>query len=232
MTLPISGASQVVPSTLVDNHVYMIKNQLNKAIFPAGSLAAAQQLCCPPTLTRIVIKTLPTKTEYNVGDAMDWTGLSVTGIFSDGSTKEYEATSSEVTLDPAEGATFGEANDYSDGNVTVKVGSVSKTVKFTVRVEPFVHVDGIIAGNTGQKFSVEVGKDSSIYVAIYPNEATDKRYSVQSSDDTVFTATASIETWGSYVILHGVNPGSATLTVTSLDEGLTDEHEVTVTAAA
>ena len=81
MNLPISGASQAIPSTLVDNPVYSIKNQLNEPVFPAGSLAAAQQLAgtAATILESISLKTPPTKTEYNVGDAMDWTGLTVTG---------------------------------------------------------------------------------------------------------------------------------------------------------
>lgn len=228
MVLPISGASQAVPSTLVDNPVYMIKDQLNTATFPAGSLAAAQQLVGPAILDRIEIKTPPTKTVYTVGEAMDWSGLTVTGTFSDGSTKEYDISSSEVTLDTASGATFGEANDAHECRVTVKVGSVSKTVSFTVNVKAIVHVTGITTDVPDGKLSLEAGTASDIRVSILPPDATDKRFRVESSDTNVATVSGSE---GS-ILVTGVGPGSATITVTSVDGSHTAVVDVTVTAAA
>ena len=233
MVLPISGASQATPSTLVDNPVYSIKNSLNKATFPAGSLAAAQQLCCPPILDRIYIQTLPTKTEYEIGEAMDWSGLSVTGTFSDGSTKEYTSASSEVTLDPAAGYTFGEANAARECEFTVKVGSVSKTVSFTVNVKHIVRVTGITTSDPGTTYVVPgVGNSGLAEVYISPSDATDQGFSVDISDRTVVTApmTGQATQGRGFVLLEGLKPGHTTLTLTSNDGGYTDVHDVTVTA--
>lgn len=79
-----------------------------------------------PELSSISV-TPPTKTEYNVGDSLDTTGMVVTATYSDGSTKD-------VTAD----ATLSGFDSSAAGEVTVTVsyteGDVTKTATFTVTI--------------------------------------------------------------------------------------------------
>ncbi len=75
------------------------------------------------SLTKIAVKTSPTKTSYYVGETLDTTGLTLTATYSDGSTKTV---SSGFTCSPT---TFSSA-----GTKTITVTYSGKTTTFTVTV--------------------------------------------------------------------------------------------------
>jgi hypothetical protein len=75
-----------------------------------------------PTLVSIAITTPPTKTQYNLGEDLDLTGMEVTATYSDASTQEVTGYS-----------TSGYDKD-AEGNQTVTVTYQGKTDTFTVNV--------------------------------------------------------------------------------------------------
>lgn len=78
----------------------------------------------PATLVSIAITTLPTKTVYTVGKALDITGMVVTGTYSDDSTKVESVTANNVT---------GFSSDTA-GEKTCTVTVSGKTATFIVTV--------------------------------------------------------------------------------------------------
>lgn len=78
----------------------------------------------PATLVSIAITTPPTKTVYTVGEALDITGMVVTGTYSDDSTKVESVTADNVT---------GFSSDTA-GEKTCTVTVSGKTATFTVIV--------------------------------------------------------------------------------------------------
>ena len=90
-------------------------------------------------LTKIEVKTMPTKTEYFVGDTLDTTGLTLTATFSDGSTETID---SGFTCSPTKLNTAGKQT------ITVTYGG--KTCTFDVTVEP---ADEIVSGQCGDNLT-------------------------------------------------------------------------------
>jgi hypothetical protein len=81
-----------------------------------------------PTVVSIAVTTPPTVTEYQVGEALDLTGLVVTATLSDGSTRQVAAGDLTVTgYDPSLVGTQ---------TVTVAVGGFSATFQVTVAAPP------------------------------------------------------------------------------------------------
>lgn len=78
----------------------------------------------PATLVSIAITTPSTKTVYTVGEALDITGMVVTGTYSDDSTKVESVTADNVT---------GFSSDTA-GEKTCTVTVSGKTATFTVTV--------------------------------------------------------------------------------------------------
>lgn len=78
----------------------------------------------PATLVSIAITTPPTKTVHTVGEALDITGMVVTGTYSDDSTKVESVTADNVT---------GFSSDTA-GEKTCTVTVSGKTATFTVTV--------------------------------------------------------------------------------------------------
>ena len=80
-----------------------------------------------PTVTKIAVKTMPTKTQYYIGESFAQSGLTLTATYSDGSTKTISS-----------GFTCTGFSSSTAGTKTITVsyteGSVSKTTTFTVTV--------------------------------------------------------------------------------------------------
>ena len=93
-------------------------------------------------------------------------------------------------------------NDFSGGGTTVSVTGVSLNKNST---------------------SVSVGGEETLAATIAPSNATNKTVTWTSSNTNVATVTSGLIT--------GVSEGSATITVTTLDGGFTDQCTVTVTSA-
>lgn len=75
-------------------------------------------------LTGIEIKAAPSKTKYEIGEALDTTGLTLLVRYSDGSTKTF-----------TDGFTIGTFDSSTAGEKTVTVSYGGKTASFTVTVE-------------------------------------------------------------------------------------------------
>ena len=94
------------------------------------------------TITKIEMRTMPTKTSYNVGDAFDQTGLTLTAFFSNGTTQT-------ITRDFA-------CTGFSSataGSKTVTVTYAGKTTTFTVVVmekapDPTVRIHNYTSSRT------------------------------------------------------------------------------------
>ena len=80
-------------------------------------------------LDSIAVSTVPNKVEYNVGDAFDATGLTITATYSDGTT---------VTL--TEGFTLRAVDMATAGTKTVTVTYEGKTATFDITVNEVVEV--------------------------------------------------------------------------------------------
>lgn len=81
-------------------------------------------------LTSIAVTTLPTKTAYTVGEALDYTGIAVTATYSDSSTADVTAS---CTFSPASGAS---ANSPGTLSVTVSYteNGITETDAFDLTV--------------------------------------------------------------------------------------------------
>ena len=84
-----------------------------------------------PTLESLTIKTDPDKTEYFVGDKIDYTGLVVEGSFSNGKTVEME----EYNVSPE---VFTEAGEIE---VVISVGEISTSFKVNVTAVVVTSID-------------------------------------------------------------------------------------------
>lgn len=97
----------------------------------------------------IDVTSQPTKTEYNIGDNLDLTGLEVTAYYDDGSS----TTVATFITDPAEGTTLNESG-LKEVTVNYTEGEVTLTTKFTVGVIPDIEditinsFDGTWSGST------------------------------------------------------------------------------------
>lgn len=92
------------------------------AIEGAGSFTAS---IVPATLSKIEITTSATKLSYNVGEALDITGLVVTGTYSDGSTKVETISSGDVAGFDSSAAVTGQV---------LTVTANGKTTTYTVDI--------------------------------------------------------------------------------------------------
>lgn len=93
------------------------------------------------TLESIAVTTLPTKMTYKVGEALDLTGLVVTGTYSDGTTK-----AENVTVQNVSG--FDNTKPMSSLNLTITIGG--KCTTFTVAVVTGTYTATIQATQGGQ----------------------------------------------------------------------------------
>lgn len=85
----------------------------------------------PATLSSIAITTPATKLEYSVGDALDISGLVVTGTYSDESTKIETIAEANVSGFDSSAPTIGQI-------LTITVGTQTTTYSINVNTAPFV----------------------------------------------------------------------------------------------
>ncbi len=104
-------------------------------------------------LSRISIKTKPTKTSYSVGDKLDTTGLTLTASYNDGSTKTI---SSGFTCSSD---SFSKAGSYT---VTVTYGGKSTTFKVNVSAK----------GNSSSSSDTDNSKVNDTGITTYYREKT------------------------------------------------------------
>ncbi|MBR6620679.1 MAG: bacterial Ig-like domain-containing protein [Clostridia bacterium] len=83
-------------------------------------------------LVKIEVKTLPTKTEYFVGDMLDTTGLTLTATYNNGTT---ETITSDFTCSPTKLTTAGKQT------ITVSYGGKTCTFQITVKAVELVKIE-------------------------------------------------------------------------------------------
>lgn len=163
-------------------------------------------------IVSIEITQLPNKTDYLVGEALDLTGLEVTGTCKNGVTfnannicdysPEYL---SELTVD--------------DEYVAITLGGLETGFDITVS---YIPVTGISLNTNA--LNLIVGDSQALVATLTPNDATNKEVNWSSNNDGI----ASVDENG-IVTANGV--GNATITVTSYDSGLSASCLVSVTGS-
>ncbi len=94
------------------------------------------------TLTGITVTGQPSKTEYEVGDKFDPSGIEVTATYSDGDTKVLGADAEGLTFSPEE---FTEAGPQTV-TVLYTVGNVTQTASVNVTVSEKAEVPAVLTG--------------------------------------------------------------------------------------
>lgn len=92
------------------------------------TISFAAEIVDEVVLSSIAVTTLPSKTEYQIGETLDITGMIVTGTYSDGSTKVETVTATDVTG----------FDSSTAGTKTLTVTVDGKTTTFTVTVAEIV----------------------------------------------------------------------------------------------
>lgn len=101
-----------------------------------------------PTLSSIAITTLPTKTEYYVGDAFSPLGMVVTATYSDGTTKTVDYT---YNVDMSEAGTAAVTVSYEEGGITC-----TATTDITINA---VQLNSIAVTTRPTKLTYTVGEE-------------------------------------------------------------------------
>ncbi len=147
-----------------------------------------------PGLSSLTV-TAPTKTTYNIGDELDTTGMVVTAVFSDNSTKDV---TSDVTLDGFDSTAEGDVTvtvSYTEKDIT-KTGTFEVTIvdtsvdTYTIAVSANPSEGGTVSG--GGEFE----EDDSVTVTATANSGysfvkwTENGEQVSTDASYTFTATS------------------------------------------
>lgn len=165
-----------------------------------------------PYWTGIAITTLPTKTEYLVGQSLDLSGLIVTGTYNDGTTATVPVTAANISG-------FDSSAPATGQTVTVTVDG--KTAAFTVNT--FVIAVTGVSLNVSSS-AINVGANETLSATIAPANATNKNVTWTSSNPLV----ATVDSNGKIL---GVSAGTAVITITTVDGSKTATCTVTVIPA-
>ncbi len=125
-------------------------------------------------LSRISIKTNPTKTSYSVGDKLDTTGLTLTATYNDGSTKIISS-----------GFTCSSDSFSNAGSYTVTVTYGGKATTFKVSVSSNGNSSSTSDTETGKKSETLTGNEADITIHRHNKTSTcrlTKDYSVRKTD--------------------------------------------------
>lgn len=120
-TITVNGEVKTNPCTISAEGSYTVVAE------NAAGLTDEKTFSIVPVVDSIEVKTLPGKTEYVKGAALDLTGGVITAYMSNGETKEIQMTDPEVTASGFDGA--------SVGTQTVTVAYKGKTAAFDVNVK-------------------------------------------------------------------------------------------------
>lgn len=170
----------------------------------------------------LVVGTLPSGTSYRV-DILPPTGGTVTKDQSG----NYCSGTVTLSCTPNPGYVF---ESFTVNNTDIAGNTFTPTQKSTVsaRLRSVVKVSSLTPTLTNS--SIHVGSSTGLAVAVYPDNADDKTYSV-TSDNTAI-ATVSNNDKGLGWLVNGIASGTATITVTANDgSGVTGQVTVTVVPA-
>ena len=171
-----------------------------------------------PVLESIEVTTLPTETEYTVGEKLDLSGLEVTAKYSDGKTQVV----TDYTTDPVAGAILNTA-----GFQTVTVTYEGKTTSFAITVNPdettvgpTITVDTNLGGKVVSSGSVDNGDGTYTVTVVVAPTTGFTVYNVYVSNGYTYETEGMPED-----ISDIVTAGNVTITIF----GVTDSVDVDVT---
>ncbi len=169
-------------------------------------------------VTGIAITTPPTKTEYEVGDSFDASGMVITASLSTGETENPNTWTKVVT-----NYTISPNGALAGSETYVTITYADKTVNMPITVNA-IHVTNVTL-NEPALFLVWGSTDETLKPTISPEDASDKSVEWISSNENV----ATVDDNG---VVTAVAVGTATITVKTKDSGLTASCTVTVTPNA
>jgi hypothetical protein len=181
-----------------------------------------------PTLEAISVTKLPAKVNYAWGEAVDYTGLEVTGAYSDGSTQDHSAAAVKSGYDP-----------QAAGSQTILVAFGGKTAEFTVTVlKQDAKLESIVVYQLKPSYTVGEDLDAADFLVIgtygVGDDATTARVTTGITfshyDETLLTAqTVGVSVGDAYTTT------SITLTKADIDwtvnVGVPSETEVVIHVA-
>ncbi|MCD8194762.1 MAG: DUF5050 domain-containing protein [Coprobacillus sp.] len=134
-----------------------------------------------------------------------------------------ESKGSETTTSEDTQTSESSENDSSTSEDTGTSESTGGTDSSPSEEDPTIHVESISISPSS--LSLTVGDSTSVSVSINPSNATDKTYTLTSSNDSV----ASVDSNG---VVTAISVGTTTITATSNDGGKSATCSVSVTAAS
>jgi peptidoglycan/xylan/chitin deacetylase (PgdA/CDA1 family) len=169
---------------------YLKTNNIATETLSQGASLMNGGVVVPPTVTlnSIAITTPATKLSYTVGDALDISGLVVTGTYSDSTTKVETVAAVNVTGFNSTAAATGQV-------LTVTVGGKTTTYTVNITATPTATLNSIAITTPATKLSYVVGDPLSIAGLVVTgtySDSTTKVETVALANVTGFNSTAPV----------------------------------------
>lgn len=169
----------------------------------------------------IAVSSLPSGTSYQV-TVLPPTG----GTVSKDQSGSYCSGAVTLSCTPNPGYVF-ESFTVNGADIAGDTFTPTQTSTVSARLRPVAKVTSLTPTLTNS--AIHVGSSTGLNVAIAPDNADDKGYTVTSDNPAI--ATVSNNGQGMGWLVNGIAPGTATITVASNDGGATAQVAVTVEAA-
>ena len=158
---PTETSQSVVPSESSTTSVAPTTSSTNP---PSSSSSSSSSTSVAPTVVSIAVNLDNVKTAYTRGEALNLTGLVVTGTFSDGTSRAVRS----YTTNPANGTVL---NEVGEKDIVVTYKEVTTSFKVTVANQKFT-VKFVVNGQEVQSGEVEEGQ-KAVYNGEEPTKAAD-----------------------------------------------------------
>lgn len=198
---------QVTPS-LIDSELNL---EIRKATFSVTVTEKA-------TVSSIELKGELNKTQYNLTENWDSTGLYVEGTMSDGETKTLDKNDYTFVFEPSKPALSTESvKVYAKLNSNETIVTSKQSFNVTV-VDNAVHVTSVSLNKTS--YTMDVGDTYKLTETVLPTNATDKTVTWDSLNKSVATVSKGTIT--------AISQGTTTIVVETNDGNFTAECNLTV----
>ena len=158
---PTETSQSVAPSESSTTSVAPTTSSTNP---PSSSSSSSSSTSVAPTVVSIAVNLDNVKTAYTRGEALNLTGLVVTGTFSDGTSRAVRS----YTTNPANGTVL---NEVGEKDIVVTYKEVTTSFKVTVANQKFT-VKFVVNGQEVQSGEVEEGQ-KAVYNGEEPTKAAD-----------------------------------------------------------
>lgn len=158
---PTETTQSVAPSESSPTSVAPTTSSTNP---PSSSSSSSSSTSVAPTVVSIAVNLDNVKTAYTRGEALNLTGLVVTGTFSDGTSRAVRS----YTTNPANGTVL---NEVGEKDIVVTYKEVTTSFKVTVANQKFT-VKFVVNGQEVQSGEVEDGQ-LAVYNGETPTKAAD-----------------------------------------------------------